>query len=439
MTLVYAVAFAATATVPGAKAIQKLGFEKSTLLRHFMQQMDNAFMKAQFLLRPNTQSLTALVIYLTALRTHDAGRTVWILTGLAMRIAESLGVHEDGARLGLDPFEAEMRCRLWWHLTALDATAPENHGFNSTIVDRDHTFRLPTNIDDADLSPQMKKRPVGKEEWTEMSFAIVNLDLCRSLRRAVAITRKNDAEISVDIIHDTERKINQQWLRFADITKPICRAADALLRVSILKAHFILMLQTWLSTTVTAECKYYHLPQSAFITAIELLENGYLLQSGSLCHDFAWFYQQHPQLYALFLVLRTLHASPGRVEADRAWTAVDNYFTCLTDFEKASEMKGRTSCVWSVLGPLRDRARKSHDQMRQELASEEILSTSSPSAFMKTGSQITDGSVSSHPVGTDIHLSPYQTGYLPLEPSAFDNILAWQDFSDWFNMDTGFV
>ena len=64
MTLVYAVAFAATVTVPRAKSMERLGFEKTTLLRHLMQQMDGAFMRSQFLLRPNTRALTALVIYL---------------------------------------------------------------------------------------------------------------------------------------------------------------------------------------------------------------------------------------------------------------------------------------------------------------------------------------------------------------------------------------
>ncbi|KAE8416580.1 hypothetical protein BDV36DRAFT_259909 [Aspergillus pseudocaelatus] len=436
MTLVYAVAFAATVTVPRAKSMERLGFEKTTLLRHLMQQMDSAFMRSQFLLRPNTRALTALVIYLTALRTHDATRTPWILTGLVMRIAESLGVHVNGIRLGLDPFETEMRRRLWWHITALDATAPESHGFNSTTVDRDHPYLLPANIDDVDISPQMKEPPTGKDTWTEISFSIMNLDLCRSLRRAVATTTKNDAGSQVDRIRETEGKVEQEWLRFSDMTNPVCRAADALLRISVLKAHFILTLQTWLSITKSTDCRYNHLPQSAFTTAIKLLEDGYLLQSGKLFESFAWYYQQHPQLYALFLVLRTLRASPGRAEADRAWVAVDNYFTCLTDFEEASEMKGRTSCVWTVLGPLRDKARESCDQMNRKargLLSAEVSSTVSPTDLTQTGPF--DESIPLLPTtDANTQLSPFRTSQLTLESSALDNILMWQDFSDWFNI-----
>lgn len=199
-----------------------------------------------------------------------------------------------------------------------------------------------------------------------------------------------------------------------------------------MKAHFILALQTWLSTTASAETKYYHLPQSTFTTAITLLEDGYLLQSGKLFENFAWFYQQHPQLYALFLVLRTLHASPGRAEADRAWVAVDNYFTCLTEFEEASEMKGRTSCIWAVLGPLRDRAGESCGKMGRARQDGAISSTNEPNQ-------------PDEPLMNDGSLSPFRTAEtgtptpFALDPWGFDNVLAWQDFSDWFNIDNGLL
>lgn len=449
LALLYAIAFAATVTMQNSSSVDQLGYGKTTLLRYFMRRMDEAFMRAQFLLRPNTQSLTALVIYLVgclvchlaisthtlqvALRNHDASRPLWILIGLAIRIAESLGVHEDGFRLGLNPFESEMRRRIWWHLITLDATAPENHGFNSTVIDRDRAISLPINTDDVNLSPGITEPPPLSEQWTEMSFSIMNLELCRSLRRAVAASASKDTK--VDMIREIESHTYNKWLLLADMTKETCRAADALLRISVLKAHFLLALQTWLSTTVSTESKYCHLPQSSFTTAITLLENGYLLQSGKLFKNFAWFFRQHPQLYALFLLLRTLHASPGRPETERAWAAIDNYFPCLTEFEEASEMKGRTSCVWTVLGPLRERAGQSCGKMGYAGKS----GSSSSIGRAKEGPSMAGPSVSPIPtIATDIPMSSQAGSQLALDLSAFDNVLAWQDFSDWFNIDSLF-
>lgn len=331
-----------------------------------------------------------------------------------------------------------MRRRLWWHLASLDDTSPENVGLNSTFAYRERAFRLPTNVDDADFSP-MNDRVVDMETWTEMSFSIMNLESWHHLRYAITAGSETDFDSKMGMIQDAERTMDRKWLRFADMSKPICRAADALLRISVQRAQFILTLQRWLSTNVGTDVKYCRLPRSVFTTAVKLLEDGYLLQSGKLFHNFAWFYQQHPLLYALFLVLRTLHVSPGRPEADRAWVAVDNYFTCLSDFEEADERKGRTSCVWTVLSPLRDKARESCH--RAGPAGQGLLyagsSSKTSTGDSKSGNQPQD-SVSPLPTsGSDINAPLPRADQFSLESSMFDNILAWQDFSDWFNMDTG--
>ncbi|KAF4777102.1 hypothetical protein HER10_EVM0011535 [Colletotrichum scovillei] len=354
----------------------------------------------------------------TALRTFDTGRTIWTLTGLAIRIAESLGVHEDGSRLGLGPFETEMRCRLWWHLTALDATAPESHGFNNTMADRGKIFRLPLNVNDTELWPQMDNAPTGRDEWTETTFSIMNLDLCRNLRHAVSAVGAADEQTREAKIQQTESSMAHRWLRFAPKNSDVCRAAESLLRISVAKARFILMLQAWLSAPMEQECRYRYLPHSLFTTAIELLEQGYLLQSGKLFPGYAWFYQQHPQLYALFLTLRTLVDSPERGEAERAWLAVDNYIACLADFEEANERRGKKSCVWAAMGPLRDRARES---VRQRDTTFEIAIPVAASPKMPSGENFGTGTSQSW-------------NAIALEPLAFDNILTWHDFSDLFDV-----
>ncbi|KAL2875799.1 hypothetical protein SGCOL_008946 [Colletotrichum sp. CLE4] len=425
LALLYAATFAATTSMSGTEVATQLGVERLILLRHFMREIDGAFTRAQFLLYPNVQGLKALAIYLTALRTFDTGRTIWTLTGLAIRIAESLGVHEDGSRLGLGPFETEMRCRLWWHLTALDATAPESHGFNNTMADRGKIFRLPLNVNDTELWPQMEKVPTGRDEWTETTFSIMNLDLCRNLRHAVSAVGAADEQTREAKIQQTESSMAHRWLRFAPKNNDVCRAAESLLRISVAKARFILMLQAWLSAPMEHECRYRYLPHSLFTTAIELLEQGYLLQSGKLFPGFAWFYQQHPQLYALFLTLRTLVDSPERGEAERAWFAVDNYITCLADFEEANERRGKKSCVWAAMGPLRDRARESFRQLKN--LEEKSIPAAAAAAAAAASPKISSGE--------NYNVGPSQPwNAIALEPLAFDNILTWHDFSDLFDV-----
>jgi hypothetical protein len=47
------------------------------------------------------------------------------MTGVAVRLGQTMGLHRDGITLGLSPFETEMRRRLWWHLVHLDFRAAD--------------------------------------------------------------------------------------------------------------------------------------------------------------------------------------------------------------------------------------------------------------------------------------------------------------------------
>lgn len=50
------------------------------------------------------------------------------MTAAVHRIAHGLGLHRDGTRFGLSPFETETRHRLWWSIYLLDLRASEYRG-----------------------------------------------------------------------------------------------------------------------------------------------------------------------------------------------------------------------------------------------------------------------------------------------------------------------
>jgi hypothetical protein len=98
------------------------GIRKETLLRQYRFGIEQALARAGFLNTNEIVTVQAFVLFLVCVRRHDDTRFVWSLTGLALRISQSLGLHRDGTRFGLSPFDTEMRRRLWWvstrsHLT----------------------------------------------------------------------------------------------------------------------------------------------------------------------------------------------------------------------------------------------------------------------------------------------------------------------------------
>ncbi|CAK7243435.1 MAG: hypothetical protein STHCBS139747_004957 [Sporothrix thermara] len=156
--------------------------EIETQLSRCRAALDTLLTVTHLVARPDMSYLQALAIYVTCLRVHEAGRRVWVLNGLAIRLAQSMGLHRDGAHLRLAPFDTEMRLRLWWHLCVLDSRAPEDQGLQPTIAVANWELRLPRNVNDAQLYPGMAQLPpetVGG--WTEMSFFLVQTEACRRM------------------------------------------------------------------------------------------------------------------------------------------------------------------------------------------------------------------------------------------------------------------
>ena len=57
----------------------------------------------------------------------------WPLYGIILSIALNMGLHRDGALFNLDPYETEMRRRLWSILVMVDGYA-RAHNFISIIT-----------------------------------------------------------------------------------------------------------------------------------------------------------------------------------------------------------------------------------------------------------------------------------------------------------------
>lgn len=112
----------ATSLLP-EECFQEFGESQQVLLKKYRFALEQALARANCLDSEEIVVLQAFVIYLIVLRRNDDGRMIWTLTGLVVRIAQTLGIHRDGSHFDISPFEIEMRRRLWWQVCILDARA----------------------------------------------------------------------------------------------------------------------------------------------------------------------------------------------------------------------------------------------------------------------------------------------------------------------------
>jgi hypothetical protein len=172
--LLAAVKFAAVSSLSNEDCLAYLNTSRLQLLGFFRSEVHSTLKRSNHLVSHNFVTLQALVIYLVCNRRHENPRLMWILSGITIRLAQSIGLHRDGTFLGLPIFATEMRRRLYWEIRMLDLACAEDSGFLPTHIYGSDT-QLPLNINDRDLNQGDSEWPVSSPGFTETTFALIRV------------------------------------------------------------------------------------------------------------------------------------------------------------------------------------------------------------------------------------------------------------------------
>ncbi|KAF4977232.1 hypothetical protein FZEAL_6215 [Fusarium zealandicum] len=131
----------------------------------------------------------SLLTMYSQLAMNDRGHpaTIHSLMGVAIRIAERMGLHRDGQRLGLSPLRTEERRRMWWQLQYMELTVARFVGSMTLTLFADWDSRMPSNLEDEDLSLDTTALPPERTKLTSISqclwcYNVLNAN--RTLQRA---------------------------------------------------------------------------------------------------------------------------------------------------------------------------------------------------------------------------------------------------------------
>jgi hypothetical protein len=104
-----------------SNAISKLcGKSKEQMTSTFYAATMNGLAATAFPRAPTISSLIAFLIVQTCLIREEEPLTSCSFVGMAMRVAQSMGLHRDGSLFGLSEVDCEVRRRVWWHIVYLD-------------------------------------------------------------------------------------------------------------------------------------------------------------------------------------------------------------------------------------------------------------------------------------------------------------------------------
>lgn len=228
--LVFAIYFAAAVSLTPARCVSQLGEDRAVLVQQYRFAVEQALSKANLL---NTQSLLVLqvaVLFLTSVRREDDTKFAWTMTAVALRIALGSGLHRDGINFRLKPYVTKIRRRLWWHICLLDLRASEEHGTDPQARDALSDTRLPLNINDEDLLPDVQESPNDRAAGlTDMTFCLIRCETLATMRQVnnhcssgpageyVPPPSPQEQEV---MIENAGKRIHERYTRFCDTSIP---------------------------------------------------------------------------------------------------------------------------------------------------------------------------------------------------------------------------
>ncbi|KAL2433717.1 Aurofusarin cluster transcription factor aurR2 [Exophiala dermatitidis] len=314
----------------------KLGESRKALLARYRHATRKALARARFMGTSDIMVLQAFVLYIITMREAYDSRTTWTLAGVASRVAQGMGLHRDGTHLGVSAFETEMRRRLWWQISILDFRSAELSGSGRFADFHLSDTQPPSNVNDADIHPDMTSAPVPHTRPTEMIACLLRCEFGQFWKEKVlnrsSISTENfrlaspfntSLETRDANINELEQRLEERFLRYCDPSIPVQFMAIIIGRAAINSMRLM----------ARHPRKYRNsedLPASErdymFRLSIKLLEADNLAHASKGLRRFMWHTNVYFVWQALVYLLDELRTRTLGDEVDRAWQQVDEVF-----------------------------------------------------------------------------------------------------------------
>ncbi|KAK2878172.1 Transcription factor vrtR1 [Arthroderma sp. PD_2] len=226
--LLFAIYYFAVFSMADSDCVQEFNKTRDELTCKYQDAVRQALSNAAWLKTTAMPVLQAYILFLVANRTQVDPQTFWILTGIAIRLAQRMGLHRDGENLGLPPFEVQMRRRLFWQLLPLDGYAGQVSGTGISISPSSWDTKQPLNINDDQIYPGMTEQPEEQRGASEMIFCLTRIELSNFYTRTGVKMKDVGATIQFRGTEDIERLIDEveglietKYLRYCDILNPL--------------------------------------------------------------------------------------------------------------------------------------------------------------------------------------------------------------------------
>lgn len=245
-----------------------------------------------------------------------------------------MGFDSEAAGAKCTVFEAEMRRRLWWALVIFDARLGELADFKPVALAPTWDCKIPLNVSDFDLRPEMKELPSTHQSSTsEAIFAVVRGELGDFVRRApfyldfTAPALKAIVGETVDSQSDRLVTLGQmledKYLRACDPANTLHFMTFWITKGHLAKYSLVEHYSRYpLFSNQPTEADR----NAAFGHALSILDCDAKVVSSHLTQGFRWFSNFYFPFPAYMHIIQELKRRPLSDQADQAWITMSTNF-----------------------------------------------------------------------------------------------------------------
>ncbi|KAI1434607.1 fungal-specific transcription factor domain-containing protein [Xylaria sp. CBS 124048] len=330
--LMFAIYLMAITSLTDDEVMQTFNAPKPSLLAKYQHGTQQALFNAGFMRMPDLTVLQAYLLYCYqfGVRQHTDPRSLFCLTGIAVRLAQRLGLQRDGAEFGFSPFEVEERRRLWWNIASFDRRLGEMCGSTITAISTGGNCKLPLNINDADLNVHAKDAPTPHIGATEMIFALARLEFAKApgndkMRAQLSAANPQAVQNLADhrlpsYLDQFAHYIEETYLKYCDPKIPIHYMTLLMTRASLCKLKIF---SGFFRVALTAPQPLPPADSEAIIVeAIQMIEYDSMIQAHEGLKGFLWYSKMNfPFPAYVYLLTELQHRTTGDL-CERSWETI---------------------------------------------------------------------------------------------------------------------
>ncbi|KAJ4033433.1 hypothetical protein NW756_012984 [Fusarium oxysporum] len=225
-----------------------LGEDRGALLTRYRTATIRALTAADFMTTKDLETLQAVVLFTFSNPETDLAST---MTAVAIRAGQMMGLHKSDTDTKLSFFDKEMRIRLWWQIKGLDSRVRASSTPGIKLARSEFgDVRLPFNINDADLHPDMLEPPVKHTGPTEMVCVLMKFEVTQWLRSSPKAAKVFDCiapgfgrpggstKAEDEAINELEAIYTEKYLAKLDRAVPFHDLTYAMAKLAIARMRF---------------------------------------------------------------------------------------------------------------------------------------------------------------------------------------------------------